>query len=149
MIEPGHARLSVVRQCALISLGRSTFYRAPAPETAAHLTLMRLLDAQFLETPWYGSRQMVRHLRRQSHAVGRKRVRRLMALMGLAPIYQRPRTSVPHAEHRIYPVFFNYPDFAEHFIRNIFSEPHSTKQIEDGIDWASGTSGEVFVNTIE
>ena len=43
----------------------------------------------------------------------------------------------------------NYPDFAEHFIRNIFSEPHSTKQIEDGIEWASGTSGEVLVNTIE
>lgn len=103
MIEPDHAGLSVVRQCTLVSLGRSTFYRAPAAETAANLALMRLLDAQFLETPWYGSRQMVRHLRRQGHAVGRKRVRRLMALMGLAPIYQRPRTSIPHPEHRIHP----------------------------------------------
>ena len=64
---------------------------------------MRLLDEQFLETPWYGSRQMTRYLRRLGHAVGRKRVRRLMATMGLAPIYQRPRTTVPHPEHRIYP----------------------------------------------
>ena len=103
MIAPGHPRLSIVRQCALVSLGRSTFYRAPAPETAENLALTRLLDEQFLETPWYGSRQMTRHLRRLGHAVGRKRVRRLMTTMGLAPIYQRPRTTVPHSEHRIYP----------------------------------------------
>ena len=103
MIEPGHPLLSIVRQCALVSIGRSTFYRAPAPETAENLLLMQLLDEQFLETPWYGSRQMTRHLRRLGHAVGRKRVRRLMATMGLAPIYQRPRTTVPHPEHRIYP----------------------------------------------
>src|SRR4051794_21821887 len=64
---------------------------------------MRLIDAQFLETPWYGSRQMARHLRREGHEVGRKRVRRLMAVMGLVPIYQRPRTTVTHPEHRIYP----------------------------------------------
>lgn len=103
MIEPDHPHLSVVRQCALVSISRSTFYRTPAPETAENLLLMRLLDEQFLETPWYGSRQMARHLRRQGHAVGRKRVRRLMATMGLAPIYQQPRTTVPHPEHRIYP----------------------------------------------
>jgi putative transposase len=103
MIEPDHPHLSVGRRCALVSIGRSTFYRARAPETAENLLLMRLLDEQFLETPWYGSRQMARHLRRQGHAVGRKRVRRLMATMGLAPIYQRPRTTVPHPEHRIYP----------------------------------------------
>jgi len=103
MIEPEHPHLSVVRQCALASISCSTFYRAPAAETAENLLLMRLLDEQFLETPWYGSRQMTRHLRRQGHAVGRKRVRRLMAKMGLAPIYQRPRTMVPHPDHRIYP----------------------------------------------
>ena len=103
MIEPGHPHLSVARQCALVSMGRSTFYRAAALETAENLLLMRLLDEQFLETPWYGSRQMTRHLRHLGHAVGRKRVRRLMATMGLTPIYQRPRTTVPHPEHRIYP----------------------------------------------
>jgi putative transposase len=103
MIEPAHPHLSVSRQCALVSIGRSTFYRVPATETAENLVLMRLLDEQFLETPWYGTRQMVRHLRRLGHMVGRKRVRRLMAKIGLAAIYQRPRTTIPHPEHRIYP----------------------------------------------
>jgi len=64
---------------------------------------MRLLDEQFLETPYYGSRRMVYHLRRQGYRVGRKRVRRLMAKMGLAVIYRRPRTSAPHPQNPIYP----------------------------------------------
>jgi putative transposase len=115
LIDPAHPRLSIVRQCALVSIARSTFYREPAPETAVNLTLMRLIDEQFMATPWYGSRQMTRHLRREGHLVGRKRVRRLMAKMGLVPIYQRPRTTVPHPEHRIYPyllrdLIVNRPD---------------------------------------
>ena len=103
LIEPEHGQLSIVRQCELVSISRSSFYHRPMGETAETLALMRLIDAQFLETPWYGSRQMARHLRRDGHEVGRKRVRRLMGRMGLAPIYQRPRTTVPHPEHRIYP----------------------------------------------
>lgn len=103
MIEPEHPSLSVVRQCELVSISRSSFYYQPVGETAENLGLMRLIDAQFLEAPWYGSRQMARHLRRDGHEVGRKRVRRLMAVMGLAPIYQRPRTTVPNTEHRIWP----------------------------------------------
>ena len=103
MIKPDHPVLSVVRQCELVSISRSWFYREPAGETPLNLELMRLIEAQFLEAPWYGSRQMMRHLRREGFAVGRKRIRRLMAKMGLAPIYQRPRTTVPHPEHRVYP----------------------------------------------
>ena len=103
MIEPEHPRLSIVRQCELVSISRSGFYHRPAGETALNLDLMRLIDGQFLETPWYGSRQMALHLRREGYAVGRKRMRRLMARMGLAPIYQRPRTTVPHPEHRVWP----------------------------------------------
>jgi putative transposase len=103
MIEPEHPRLSIVRQCELVSISRSGFYHRPAGETALNLELMRLIDAQFLETPWYGSRQMVRHLRREGYVVGRKRIRRLMAKMGLTPIYQRPRTSTPHPEHQVFP----------------------------------------------
>ena len=64
---------------------------------------MRLIDEQFLETPWYGARQMARHLRREGYTVGRKRMRRLMTRMGLEPIYHRPRTTIPHPGHRIYP----------------------------------------------
>lgn len=103
MIEPEHPSLSVVRQCELVSISRSPFYCPPMGETAEKLALMRLIGAQFLETPWHGLRQMARHLRRDGRGVGRKRVRRLMAKMGLAPIYQRPRTTVPKPEHRLWP----------------------------------------------
>jgi transposase InsO family protein len=72
-------------------------------ENGATLALMAVIDQVFMDCPWYGSRQMARHLQRMGHAVGRRRVRRLMAKMGLAAIYQRPRTSDPHPEHRIYP----------------------------------------------
>src|SRR4051794_28284459 len=104
MIDPEHPELSIVRQCELVSISRSGFYYQPAGETPLNLELMRLIDAQFLETPWYGSRQMARHLRREHYVVGRKRVRRLMAKMGLAPIYQQPRTTVPSPEHRVFPL---------------------------------------------
>ena len=109
MIDPEHPRLSIVRQCELVSISRSGFYYRSAGETPLNLELMRLIDVQFLETPWYGSRQMARHLRREGHAVGRKRVRRLMAKMGLEPIYQRPHTTVPHPEHRVYPYLLRDP----------------------------------------
>jgi putative transposase len=103
MIEREHADLSIVAQCRLVSISRSSFYYAPVPEAAETLALMAVIDASFLDHPWYGSRQMARHLQRLGHAVGRRRIRRLMAKMGLSPIYQRPRTSDPHPEHRIYP----------------------------------------------
>jgi transposase InsO family protein len=108
MIDPGHPRLSIVRQCELVSIGRSSFYREAMPESAENLVLMRLIDEQFLETPWYGSRQMARHLRRNGWCVGRHRVRRLMTRMGLAPIYQQPKTSEPHPRHKIYPYLLRH-----------------------------------------
>jgi putative transposase len=103
MIEPQHPALPVSRQCILVGISRSAWYGPRKGENPLNLALMRLIDAQFLDTPWYGSRQMARHLRRQGYAVGRKRVRRLMAKMGLAAVYQRPRTTVPHPEHRKWP----------------------------------------------
>jgi putative transposase len=103
MIEPAHQRLSIAAQCRLLSISRSSYYYAPVPESEETLALMRVIDAAFLDMPWYGSRQMVRHLRRGGYDVGRRRVRRLMGKMGLSPIYQRPRTSDPHPQHRIYP----------------------------------------------
>ena len=108
MIDPGHPRLSIVRQCELASISRSSFYRAPRAPNEATLRLMRLIDEQFLETPWYGSRQMARHLRRNGWCVGRHRVRRLMTKMGLAPIYRRPKTSEPHPRHRIWPYLLRH-----------------------------------------
>ncbi len=101
MINPGHPRLSIVRQCELASISRSTFYRKPMAQNEATLRLMRLIDEQFLETPWYGSRQMVRHLRRNGWCVGRHRVRRLMTKMGLAPITsaRRPASRIRNIGH--------------------------------------------------
>jgi putative transposase len=103
MIEANHPRLSIARQCSLVSIARSSFYYTGKGETPLNLKLMRLIDEQFMETPYYGARQMARHLRRQGHRVGRKRLKRLMRKMGLRAIYQTPRTSQPHPEHRIYP----------------------------------------------
>jgi hypothetical protein len=93
MIELDHPTLPITRQCALVGLSRSAFYSGPRIESAENLALMRAIDEQFMETPWYGSRQMARHLRRHGHGGGRKRVRRLMARMGLAAVYQRPKTT--------------------------------------------------------
>jgi putative transposase len=103
MIEPEHSGLSIVRQCALLSLSRSGRYYRRKGESAQTLALMRLIDEAFMECPYYGSRQMMRHLHRLGHRIGRNRVVRLMAKMGLRAIYQKPNTSKPNPEHRIYP----------------------------------------------
>ena len=103
MVDPAHTRLSLVRQCRLVSIARSSFYYAGTGESPLNLRLMRSIDAQFLETPFYGSRQMQRWLHRQGDTVSRKRVRRLLRVLGLHAVFQRPRTSQPHPGHRIYP----------------------------------------------
>lgn len=78
-------------------------YYRPKGESAETCAPMRQIDQSFLQYPFYGSRQFMRHLGREGVVVGRHRVRRLMRLMGLSAIYQAPRTSQPHPEHRIYP----------------------------------------------
>ena len=103
MVDPDHAALSITRQCYLLSIARSSFYYEGKGESPLNLRLMRRIDEQFLETPFYGSRQMTRWLLRQGARVSRKRVRRLMRLLGLQAIFQRPRTSQPHPAHRVYP----------------------------------------------
>ena len=103
MMRRDHPDLSLSRQCAVLSISRSSFYYAPKGESLENLALMRQIDELFLKYPFYGSRQMARQLRRDGLCVGRHRVRRLMRLMGLSAIYQKPRTSDPHPEHRIYP----------------------------------------------
>ena len=103
MIAPGHPKLSLSRQCHLLRVSRSSVYHRPKGESAENLGLMRRIDELFLKYPFYGSRQMVRHLWREGVGVGRHRVRRLMRLMGLQAIYQAPWTTRPHPEHRVYP----------------------------------------------
>jgi len=103
MVEKDNPKLSIKRQCELLSIGRNSAYYQPAGESELNLTLMRLIDEQFLETPWYGARQMARCFRRKGYDVGRKRMRRLMKKMGLNAIYQEPRTTIPNPQHKRYP----------------------------------------------
>ena len=103
MIERNHPKLSVGAQCQLLSISRSSFYYTPQGETEMNLDLMLLIDKQFLETPFYGVRQMTWHFQNESHAVNEKRIRRLMRLMRLMPIYQKPNTSKPAKGHKTYP----------------------------------------------
>ena len=103
MIQSNHPSLSIARQCRLASISRSTFYHVPRGESPENLGLMTEIDRQFLETPFYGAQQMTWHLVAEGHAVNIKRVRRLMRLMGLMPIYRQPRTSIPAKGHKIYP----------------------------------------------
>jgi putative transposase len=103
MIDPKHPKLSIVQQCELVGLSRSTWYYEPVGESAEDLALKALIDRIFTETPYFGSRKITVILRRLGHRINRKRVRRLMREMGLEVIWQKPNTSKPHPENRIYP----------------------------------------------
>ena len=103
MIEPDHPSLSVRRQCDLLGLPRSSYYYQPTPESDQNLHLMRLIDEQYLQTPFYGSRRMTAQLRRAGYPVNRKRVQRLMRLMGIEAIYPKPKTSGAAPTHTVYP----------------------------------------------
>ncbi|WP_419167033.1 IS3 family transposase [Candidatus Palauibacter sp.] len=94
---------SLSRQCALVGVSRSSRYYRPKGESAENLALMRRMDELHMDYPFYGSRQMMRHLRREGVVVGRHRIRRLMRLMGMEATYRRPRTSVASPEHRVFP----------------------------------------------
>ena len=102
-MEPEHPLLSLRRQCELIGLNRSSWYYAPASESAENLRLLRLIDEQYTRTPFYGWPRMTAYLRQHGDLVNHKRVQRLMQRMGLQAIYPRPRTTVACPEHRIYP----------------------------------------------
>jgi putative transposase len=103
MVDPREPNLSIARQCRMLNIERSSFYYRPKPVKAEDLELMRLIDEQYLKTPTWGSRSMRNHLRRLGYKINRKRVQRLMRLMGLEAIYPKPRTSRPHPEHKVYP----------------------------------------------
>jgi len=102
-VDWGHVELSIRRQCVLLGLNRSTLYYRGVEESKVNLCLMRLIDEQYLQTPFYGSRRMAVCLQKEGHSVNRKRVQRLMRLMGLEAIYPKPRLSQRAANHKIYP----------------------------------------------
>jgi len=95
--------LPIAQQCRLLAVSRAAVYRKPAEASAEDLAIMALIDRQYLVRPYYGSRRMAAWLATQDHLVNRKRVQRLMRLLGLVAIYQRPNTSKPAVAHKIYP----------------------------------------------
>lgn len=103
MIKPKHPELSLSRQCSLLGISRSSVYYNQSPVKAEDVELMNIIDKQYLKTPFYGSRSMTKHLKRAGHDVNRKRIQRLMRLMGLEAVYPRPRTSIPYSGHMVYP----------------------------------------------
>lgn len=103
MIERDNPALPISQQCRLLEVARAAVYRQPAAVSAEDLAIMALIDRQYLARPYYGSRRMAAWLATQGHVVNRKRVQRLMRLLGLVAIYQRPNTSKPAAAHSIYP----------------------------------------------
>jgi putative transposase len=103
LVDHDDPALPIVAQCRLLKVARSSFYYQPIPVSVDDLAVMRRMDELYLAHPFYGSRRMAAILRREGWSVNRKRVRRLMRLMGLRAIYQKPNTSRQHPEHKVYP----------------------------------------------
>jgi putative transposase len=103
MIEPNHPQVSIVRQCELLGLARSSYYYQGAQESEENLHLMHLLDEQYTRTPFYGIGRMTAWLRTQGYVINHKRVERLMSVMGLEAIYPKPRLSQSEAQPRRFP----------------------------------------------
>lgn len=104
-IEPSHPEMSIQRQCELIGLNRSSWYyqATPAQESTENLNLMRLIDEQYTHAPFYGSRKITAWLNNKGHPVNRKRIQRLMRLMGIQGVAPSPGTSLRNKEHKVYP----------------------------------------------
>jgi putative transposase len=103
LLDPQDGLFSIRRQCELLSLNRSSLYYRPVGESEENIGLMRLLDEQYTRTPCYGVLKMEAYLRSLGYEVNIKRVRRLLRTMGLEAIYQKPNTSKPNPEHKVYP----------------------------------------------
>jgi putative transposase len=103
MVDHNDPVLPIVAQCRLLKIARSTLYYRPVPVDPDDLAVMRRMDELYLASPFYGSRRMVAVLRREGLIVNRKRVRRLMRVMGLEAIYQKPNTSQGHPDNKVYP----------------------------------------------
>jgi putative transposase len=98
-----HPKISMTRQCELLSIYRSGVYYKPVPESDENLEIMRMLDEQYLKTPFYGIRRLTRWLKKQGKIVNSKRVKRLMGVIGWQTLYRRPNTSWKNKSHKVYP----------------------------------------------
>ena len=103
LVDHDDPLVAVATQCRLLKVARSTLYYRPVPVSADDLSVMRRMDELHLAYPFYGSRRMAAALRREGRAVNRKRAQRLMEVMGLEALYQKPNTRKGHPDHKIYP----------------------------------------------
>ncbi len=103
MINAVGEELSVVKQCELIGISRSSFYYKPEPVSELDLQIMRMIDEQYMSTPFYGSRRMKQALEKKGETVNRKKIQRLMGIMGIEAMYARPKTSIGNKEHYKFP----------------------------------------------
>jgi putative transposase len=106
-VDPQHQNISVQRQCDLLGVARASYYYQPQSESPENLLYMRLLDEEYTAHPFYGVRKMTVLLRLKNHAVGPKRVRRLLRTMGLMAVYPKPRLSLNPLEHKRFPYLLN------------------------------------------
>jgi len=103
-VVKSHPRLSLVQQCKLLGINRSGLYYRPRSESPYNLKLMRVIDAQFMEHPYYGVERMTDYLNLDlGHHVNVKRIRRLYKLMGLQTVYRKPRTTIKDPKSYKYP----------------------------------------------
>jgi putative transposase len=141
-IDNDHAELSISKQCGLLSLPRSSLYYEKAPVDLCDLKLMRLIDRQYLRTPFYGSRRMTVALNQLGHAIGREKTRSLMRTMGIEAIYPKPNLSKRNTNHKIYPYLLRNLNITR--VNQVWSTDITYLPLEDGfaflvavIDWFS------------
>lgn len=103
MINPKSTTLSVREQCKILNISRSGYYHSPATESALNLELMQLIDAEYTKKPYYGSPRLTEYLKKSGYSINIKRIKRLMRVMGIEAIYQKPRLSVANIAHKKYP----------------------------------------------
>ena len=142
-MDPDHDAISVRRQCELLGVNRASLYYTPVGESEENLRLMRLIDEQYTKTPFYGSRRMEAWLRESKHLiVNRKRVSRLMEVMGLEAVYPKPKLSQPGEGHKIYPYLLK--DVAVERVNQVWSTDITYIRMRQGfcyvvavMDWYS------------
>ncbi len=141
-IDPGYSELSRRKQCTLLGVNRSSLYYRPVEIDEYDLLLMRELDQQYTETPFYGVLRMTHHLRGLGHRVNPKRVRRLLRTMGLEAVYPKPKLSQANPEHKVFPYLLNGLDI--HRSNQVWSTDITYIRLEKGfvylmaiMDWYS------------
>jgi putative transposase len=142
LIEIGNREISIARQCELLGMHRSAFYYQKKSVSVNDLNLMQLIDEQFTQTPFYGSRRLCAVLREKGHIVNRKKMRRLMQEMGLESIYPKPNLSKSNKLHKKYPYLLR--GFLINKPGQVWSEDITYVRLEKGfayltaiIDWFS------------